>query len=174
MKIDEIDFYELCLDEGEPFYAEIYGVNKNEFNNWVQKNLKEIKTIDSYKCVIPEEKVFTDFESIGYEHSHYQCHYTAKALSILNDDYKYFTGFVARNNIWYSLITHSFNCVDDTVVDFARINDPDYPITEEESGFPNTYYGIEIPREFVLNYENETFEEKSMKPLLYEWFIENN
>ncbi|GGK16031.1 hypothetical protein GCM10007962_07970 [Yeosuana aromativorans] len=174
MNIEEIDFYELCLDEGAPFYREIFILNKNEFNDWIRNNLAEISTIESYNSILPSEIVFNEFVQKGYEHIHYQCHYSAKALSILDEDYKYFTGFVERNTAHYSIITHSFNFKDDTIVDFARINDPEYQLTEEECGLPNTYYGIEIPRDFVLNYQKETFEDKSMKPLLYEWFLENN
>ena len=54
------------------------------------------------------------------------------------------------------------------------IEDAEDPFNEENDSLPHTYYGIEIPREFVLNYEQETIEEKSMKPLLYEWFLHNN
>jgi glutamate mutase epsilon subunit len=174
MNIEEIDFYELCLEEGHPSYSEIFKLDKMVFNDWMRDNLVEISTIKSYDNVLPSEKVFNDFVQKGYEHIHYQCHYSSKALSILDENYKYFTGFVERNTLDYSIITHSFNIKDYTIVDFARINDPEYQLTEEECGLPNIYYGIEIPRDFVLNYQEETFEDKSMKPLLYEWFLENN
>jgi hypothetical protein len=174
MNIEEIDFYELCLEEGRPFYGEIFKLNKKVFNDWITDNLVEISTIKSYDHVLPSELVFNDFMQKGYEHIHYQCHYSSKALTILGEDYQYFTGFVERNNGWYNIITHSFNIKDYTIVDFARINDPEYQLTEEECGLPNTYYGIEIPKDFVLRYTRETFDEKSMKPLLYEWFVENH
>ena len=76
------------------------------------------------------------------------------------------------NNIIHSnLITHSFNIEEVDIVDFARLEDPQDPL--KSNTLPHTYYGIEVPRAFVLQFESETIKEKSMKPLLYEWYKEN-
>jgi len=73
----------------------------------------------------------------------------------------------------YRIITHSFNLFEDSIVDFSRI-DKKYKILDEtDAHFPNVYYGIKIPIEFVRNYKNETFDECSMKPLLFEWYKAN-
>jgi hypothetical protein len=174
MSINQVDFYELCLDEGKPFYNEIYGLEKEDFNQWVRDNLIEINTIESYNDVIPNNEMLNEITESGYEHIHYQCHYSAKASTISDCNFKYYTGFVVRNSFHYPIITHSFNTLNENIIDFARIEDAEDPFNEENDSLPHTYYGIEIPREFVLNYEQETIEEKSMKPLLYEWFLHNN
>ena len=82
MSINQVDFYELCLDEGEPFYNEIYGLEKDDFNQWIRDNLKEINTIESYIDVIPNNEILSGITECGYEHIHYQCHYSAKASTI--------------------------------------------------------------------------------------------
>ena len=174
MDINNVDFYELCLDEGHPFYSEIYSLNKVLFNEWIKENLKEIIKIEKYEEVIPNKILLDDTIGLGYQHINYQCHYSAKATTILNKNLKYFTGFVERNSYPNPIVTHSFNKIDEKVIDFARINNPEYPYIEEDCGLPHLYYGIEIPREFVLNFKNETIQKKSMKPLLCEWYLKNN
>ncbi|MFA7446670.1 MAG: hypothetical protein WCY89_12050, partial [Flavobacteriaceae bacterium] len=114
-----------------------------------------------------------EIEEIGYKHIHYQCHYSAKAISILNENVLYYTGFVTRTCPIYPIITHSFNYYKDKVLDLSRINNPEYPLPED-CNLPHTYYGIKIPNEFVLEYHKETMENHSMNPLLYEWYIKNN
>ena len=174
MSIYKVDFYELCLDEGGIFYSEIYGLDKDEFNQWVRDNIKEINTIESYDDVVPNNELLDSISKLGYEHIHYQCHYSAKASSILNCEFKYYTGFVVRNSYPYPIITHSFNTVNGSIIDFARINDLEDPFPYDTDSLPHIYYGIEIPRDFLLKYEQETLKNKSMKPLLSEWFLENN
>lgn len=174
MDTKNVDFYELCLDEGHPFYSEIYSLDKVLFNEWIRENLKEIIKIEKYEEVVPNNILLDDLMYLGYQHINYQCHYSAKAITILNENLKYFTGFVERNSYPHPIITHSFNIMDEKVIDFARINNPEYPYIEEDCGLPHIYYGMEIPREFVLYYQNETMQENSMKPLLYEWYLENN
>tara|TARA_R110002111_G_scaffold115058_1_gene176004 strand:+ start:911 stop:1435 length:525 start_codon:yes stop_codon:yes gene_type:complete len=174
MSINQVDFYELCLDEGGDFYTEIYGLEKEDFNQWVRDNLQEIGTVNSYNEVVPSNEVLNGITELGYEHIHYQCHYSAKASTIKDSNFTYNTGFVIRNSFHYPIITHSFNTVNGNIIDFLRIEDAEDPFNEENDSLPHTYYGIEIPREFILNYEQETLEEKSMKPLLYEWFLHNN
>lgn len=174
MNIDQIDFYDLCLEEGHPFYGEIHLLDKERFNQWVRENLQEIDRIESFDDVVPSDKILKELHELGYEHINYQCHYSAKAVTILNRDIRYFTGFVERYSYIYPIITHSYNYLDGRIIDFARINNPEYPIHEEDRGLPHIYYGIEIPNDFVINYQQETLEEKSMKPLLYEWYLQNN
>ncbi len=36
MNIQNIDFYELCLDEGETYYADVYPLEKENFNQWMR------------------------------------------------------------------------------------------------------------------------------------------
>lgn len=172
MNIDEIDFYELCLDEGGPFYADVYPLDKNDFNQWIRENLEEFITVENYDIVTPDDNIMDQMNQLGYVHVHYQCHYSAKAVTILNDNFRYYTGFVERASWPYSIITHSFNISNGAVIDFARVSDPDDSIENQENSFPHIYYGISIPREFVLNYEQETFEDKSMNPLLIQWYLE--
>ena len=174
MSINQVDFYELCLDEGGVFYTEIYGLEKEDFNQWVRDNLQEIGTVNSFNEVVPSNEILNGITELGYEHIHYQCHYSAKASTIKDSNFRYYTGFVIRNAYPYPIITHSFNTVNGNIVDFARIENTEDPFNEENDSLPHKYYGIEIPREFILNYEQETLEEKSMKPLLYEWFVHNN
>jgi hypothetical protein len=174
MNIDEIDYYELCLDEGGLLYANVYPLDKDDFNQWIRENIEEFITIENYDIVTPENDVLNQLNGVGYEHIHYQCHYSAKAATILNENFRYYTGFVNRASWPYPIITHSFNTSNGAVIDFARVSDPDDPIENQENSFPHTYYGISIPREFVQNYELETFEDKSMNPLLIQWYLENN
>ena len=173
MIIEEIDFYELCLDEGGVFYQDVYTLDKEDFNEWVRANLTEVVTIDNYDVVAPDNNLVEEMHKRNYGHIYYQCHYSAKAVTILSDNIEYYTGFVERGSYPYPIITHSFNVLDGTVVDFARLSSVDDPLEGGEDSFPHTYYGIQIPREFVLRYIQETLEEKSMRPLLVEWYLEN-
>lgn len=43
-----------------------------------------------------------------------------------------------------------------------------------DDSLPHNYYGIDIPIEFVKKYLDETIEDNSMKPLLFEWIEHNN
>ncbi len=174
MNIDKIDFHELCLDESPQIYGNVNQLNKDNFNQWIKENLEEFITIENYDIVVPDNNVMNDLKRLGYEHIHYQCHYSSKAATILNDNFKYFTGFVNREHWLYPIITHSFNTLKGEVIDFARVSDPNDPIENEKSSFPHTYYGISIPREFVLKYKQETIEDKSMTPLLVQWYLKNN
>lgn len=174
MVIDEIDFYKICLDEGGPIYADVSPLDKDNFNQWIRENLIEFITIENYDIVTPKNDVMNNLNQLGYEHIHQQCHYSAKAVTILNDKFRYYTGFVDRADWLYPIITHSFNTSNETVIDFSRVSDPNDPIENQNNCFPHTYYGISIPREFVLNYKQATFEDKSMNPLLIQWYLENN
>jgi len=176
MDLKNIDFYDLCLEESPDFYGDICCLNKEVFNSWVKENLLELGSISSFDEVVPNDLFFKEILKLGYEHEYNQCHYSAKSLTILDEDYKYFTGFVKRETFPYPIITHSFNFAREKIIDFARITDPEYPdtIKDEDKGFPHVYYGIEIPRNFILNFRKETLEDKSMKPLLCEWFLECN
>ena len=174
MNINETDFYELCLDEGGPLYADVYPFDKDKLNQWVRENIEEFITIENYDVVTPADNILNQLNQLGYDHIDQQCHYSAKAATILNDNFRYYTGFVDRATFPYPIITHSFNTLNGDVIDLARISDPDDPIENQENSFPHTYYGISIPREFVLNYEQETLEDKSMNPLLVQWYLENN
>ena len=175
MNIDEIDFYELCLQEGEHFYSDIQNLERNLFNQWIRENLREIKEVISFEEVAPQQNLLNTITGLGYEHRYYQCHYSAKALTILHDRCIYFTGFLQQNSNYYPIITHSFNILNEEIIDLARIeNQEDLFTNDDRSSLPHLYYGIEIPREFILRYREETLNENSMNPLLYEWFLENN
>lgn len=174
MNLTDIDFHSLCLDEGGVFYTDIFGLDKEDFNQWMRDNLTEIQTIESYNPVLPNAALLAELCELGYEHRYYQCHYSAKALTILKPEMRYFTGFVERSASFYPVITHSFNILNETVIDFARIDNPDDSYQDEADTFSHIYYGMEIPRSFILAFEEETFRDKSMKPLLFEWCLENN
>lgn len=173
MNVNKIDFYNLCLEEGHPFYQEIFPLDKDLFNHWVIRNLQKLAQIESFTEVTPSEKIVDELSKLGYEHVHYQCHYSAKSASILNKEINYFTGFVERKSYSYSIITHSFNYFNNRIIDFSRIINLEDPIDEKNSGLPHTYFGIKIPNRFILNYKQETLNDKSMKPLLYEWYLES-
>lgn len=158
----------------EFFIVKFIGLEKDVFNQWVRDNLQEIGIINSYNDVVPSSNVLNAIIELGYEHIYYQCHYSAKASTIKSSNFTYYTGFVNRSTFDYPIITHSFNTVNGNIIDFARIEDAENPFNEEDYSLPHIYYGIVISREFILNYEQETLEEKSMKPLLYEWFLHNN
>lgn len=166
--ITTIDFYDILLDEGEPFYNQISQFQREYVNDWLQSNLKHYVSIDSYNEVIPSQKLILEVINNGYDHINNQCHYSAKRINQINADYKYITGFVFRGGYPYPIITHSFNFNNGTVVDFARFEEEFSPIPDDET-LPHHYYGIEIPHEFVINYIQETIENKSMSPLLFEW-----
>lgn len=175
MDFNDFDFWEICKVEGGQFYSDIITISKSDFNAWIVHNLQEIETFESFDDVRPSEELQLDLRELGYNHQFYQCHYSAKATTILKDGVRYYTGFVKRDSYDFPIITHSFNVIVDKIVDFARIEDPDYKFSDYDlSHFPNTYFGIEIPRKFIKRYQEETLENHSMRPLLIEWFIENN
>jgi hypothetical protein len=171
MNIDETDFYKICLEESPDFYDRIFAEDKNDFNQWIRENLSEFITIDCYDSVLPDATSLSDLIKVGYQHEHFQCHYSAKAVSILNEEYNYVTGFVERNTNYYSILTHSFNLYNDKIVDFARVDDTDSTLFNYETSFPHIYYGIEIPREFLIHFQDATLNEKSMNPLLIDWYL---
>ncbi|MGE6354865.1 hypothetical protein ACQKCJ_13450 [Flavobacterium sp. NPDC079362] len=173
INLEDIDFYEVLLDEGGIYYAEIYQLNKESVNEWLRENLRTYGTFNSYADVTPQKDVITYMTKNGYEHIDSQCHYSAKRINQIDPNYTYVTGFVFRAQYPYPIITHSFNFKDGNVLDFARFEEEFTTITDDET-LPHHYYGIEIPHEFVENFTQESIEEKSMKPLLFEWLIANN
>jgi len=174
MTIAEADYHSIFRKEGEILYYDLSKLNQNRFNDWIVNNFKEIQTISSFKKVAPSRKCLNSFLSKGYKHIESQCHYSAKAISLINPSYEYFTGFIFRQNPLNRIVTHSFNVFANSIVDFARIDKNLEVLNIEEPCFPHIYYGIKIPYDFLKQFEKETFNEFSMKPLLYEWYIENN
>ena len=171
MTIKKANFYKIFQDEGAPFYIDEYNIDENHFNHWVSENFKEIASINDFKEIVPSRKTIDKFTIAGYVHRPYQCHYSAKAISILDSDYEYWTGFVHRqDNINYPIITHSFNIFKGTIVDFSRLNQDFSIYTNEDLYLPHVYYGINIPSGFVEEYRESVFNQYSMKPLLFEWY----
>ena len=172
MPIPKTDFHRIFVEEGKPFYNDIYSLRKDDFNEWVVTNFSVIKTISSFKEVAPNNKLFSDLQVKGYFHREGQCHYSSKAVSILDENFEYWTGFVHWQNWEYPIITHSFNICGGAIIDFSKINEEFKIIEEVNSYLPHVYYGIRIPVEFVRKFKNETFNDYSMKPLLFEWYKE--
>lgn len=175
MAIEKTDFYSIFLEEGEPFYDDIYSLKQDEFNEWVSNNFKETQTVNSFEEVAPSKDYIKYFLKKGYKHIFPpQCHYSAKAVNIINPEYEYWTGFIHSQDFVLPIVTHSFNIFEGKIIDFARIDDKFKLLSKKDPYFPHTYYGIMIPAEFVKQFEEETFKNFSMKPLLFEWYKENN
>ena len=174
MSILDNNFHDIFVEEGHPFYGNIYSLDKFEFNNWVKENFIEKATIESFDIVQPSKEMLEKLFQKGYVHISNQCHYQAKAVNIIDKEFEYWTGFVNRQDPYFPIITHSFNIYHGKIVDFSRINDDFTIVDEADAYFPNVYYGINIPSEFVLKFKDETFNDSSMNPLLYEWFVETN
>lgn len=84
-------------------------------------------------------------------------------------EFEYWTGFVIRNESIRPIITHSFNVLNNQIVDFTiHITDPFNKL--DQKTYPHEYFGVRIPREFVLNFRDETLNEHSMNPLICEWY----
>lgn len=116
--------------------------------------------ITSYSQVTPSQEVKNILKSYGYEHTPSQCHYSAKALTLIDESAEYYSGFVVRNITPYRIVAHSFNLINGSVVDLARMTEGMKPMEIiETTGMPHTYYGIKIPKDFIKKCE----EGRSMK-----------
>ncbi len=170
MVIDKIDFHSIFVKEGTPFYNELLLIDKEIFNNWVSKVFLNIKEIKSFSEVVPSKEIQEIFIRKGYHHIESQCHYSAKAISLLDSEYEYWTGFIYTQDCLYGVVTHSYNVYKNSIIDFARVN-RQLEIHDIDTHYlPHVYYGIHIPTDFVKQYTETTFNEHSMKPLLYEWY----
>lgn len=173
MNIESLDFYSIFLKEGEDFYQCLRKFDKDEFNYWVARYIVKVGEIRSFEDVKPDFSIIALSEQAGYKHIDSGCHYSAKAICILLPEFEYFTGFIWRNESINPIITHSFNVTQNRIVDFSRyITDPlNMPISQT---FPHEYFGINIPREFVLKFREETINLYSMSPLICEWYVAQN
>lgn len=162
----------MFLTEGEPLYRDIYSIDEKEFNSWVATNFVEFNAVNALIDVLPSKKEINTFIKKGYEHRASQCHYSAKMISILDDSYEYFTGFIYRNIYLNSFTTHSFNVKSNAIVDFSRIDDNFKKMLIKESEFPHKYFGIRIPNDFVKKFVEDTLYYNPMRPLIFEWFEE--
>lgn len=177
MAIQECDYFSVFVRED--FYGDIYRFreDKDIFNKWVADNFNELITINSFGEVAPPPKIIESVVNKGYVHRESQCHYSAKAATLLCDvkELKYTTGFVFRPSASiHAIVAHSFNQTEEgVIIDFARLN-KDFTTLENHYSLPHIYNGIIIPKEFVERYSDETFKRYSMRPLLYEWYCEVN
>ena len=167
MAIPPADFFNIFSDEGVPDYSAIPTTQKDNFNNWITQNFLKFKTINSYDEVTPSEELYKEMVAKGYVHRGPQCHYTAKALTLIDNRFDFFTGFVKRSDFIYPIITHSFNFFEGKLIDFTRYNFVNEYNTDY---FPHTYYGMKIPIYFIEKYRKVTIEEYSMNPLLIDWY----
>lgn len=168
MSIETLDYHSLFLDEGKDFYQCLCRINRDEFNQWLLRNIVKVGEIDSYEHVKPDSSIVKLSDHLGYAHRDFQCHYSAKAITILLPEFEYWTGFVSRYESINPIITHSFNVYQNCIVDFSKhITDPFYKL--DLKSYPHEYFGVNIPREFVLKFRNETLNEHSMNPLICEW-----
>ncbi len=174
MAIERRDYYNILLEEGEQLYGDIYPLDQNEFNDWITSEFDELKTIESFDEVIPSRELIEQMENNGYAHRGYQCHYSAKAICLLDEEIEHWTGFIIRNSMYFPIATHSFNIKNNLIIDFSRTEDDFSLLDTPEDGLPHTYFGINIPNEFVSNYRDETFNDFSMRPLLVDWYKEIN
>ena len=173
MSINKTDFHDAFTTESE-FYDDLFTVEKDKFNDWISNNFVELETIKSYEEVIPSIQLMDNFIQKGYKHRGSQCHFSAKAICLLNEEFEYLTGFITSSDMLsYRIVTHSFNMFNKKLIDFSRIDDDFIVIKDKLQSLPNTYYGIKIPSSFVKKYKAETFNNYSMRPLLFEWYIEN-
>lgn len=172
MPIEERDYYNMFLTDGEQLYRDILSINENEFNSWVVTNFVEFNPVNTLLDVIPSKKEISMFVKKGYEHRASQCHYSAKMISSLDDSYEYFTGFIYRKINLRSFTTHSFNVKSNSIVDFARIDENLKKMFIIRSEFPHKYFGIRIPNDFVRKYVEDTLYHNPMRPLIFEWFEE--
>jgi hypothetical protein len=170
MIIEPIDFHSIFLDEGKGIYECLRRIDKDEFNHWAVLNFAKVgDVVNSFEDVKPNSSIINLSEHSGYKHRDIQCHYSAKAICILMTDFEYYTGFIKRNESNKPIITHSYNVYQNQIVDFTKyIADP---LNRYESRtFPHEYFGVKIPREFVLNFRDETLNKFSMNPLICEWY----
>lgn len=174
MHLRDIDFHEIFVSEGEPFYNDILSLDKDVFNKWVTESFIELETITKFSEVIPKKKEVKSLIAKGYNHKPSQCHYSAKAINLIDESYEYWTGFIIRKCWVYPIVTHSFSLKENSIVDFARIDENFEELKAKIDSFPHEYFGIKIPHDFVRKFKTETFEEFSMKPLLFEWFNEQH
>lgn len=168
------DFVDLFNSEGEfaLFYRRALELDREQFNNWISKNFDEICTIKSFKEIEPEKSDIVELIANGYEHLTALCHYSSKAVSLLNSNYEYWTGFITIKDWDFSFASHSFNMKNNQIKDFSRLN-TDLTLKYDFESLPHTYYGMNIPTAFIRHYESETLNNKSMNPLLVEWFLNN-
>lgn len=170
MTLEPLDFYSIFLDEGKDFYQCLRRINKDEFNYWLKQSLIFVGKVNSFMDVKPDPSIIALVKQAGYMHFDSQCHYSAKAISILMPDFEYFTGFIKRKESINPIITHSFNVSQNRIVDFARYI-TDHLNTPISRTFPHEYFGVKIPREFVLKFRDETLNFYSMNPLICEWYV---
>lgn len=168
MSIENFDFYDLFLNESV-VYDIIKFNHRDIFNEWITQNFNRLDTIYKIESVSPNQKMIKEFSNKGYEHIESQCHYTAKAICLINPKYEFWTGFIKRNTIDYPLATHSFNVLNNKIIDFTVLNDQ-LELRAEYESLPHIYFGIKIPYDFVLQYKEETLQRYSMNPLLVDWF----
>jgi hypothetical protein len=169
------EYYQLILKESPFIYNKLREFDEKDFNEWVNRNFNELGTFNSFEEIIPCKRTFNRFKKQGYNHIPGQCHYSAKAINLLDPKYLFFTGFVIRNEYEFPLMTHSFNLFNKKkIVDFSKIAN-DYKISKNISRtFPDTYYGVCIPNWFVKKYREDTFNGDNytrMNPLLIDWYI---
>lgn len=166
-----VNYYQLFFNEGSPFYNNLNNVNENAFNSFCVENLAQFGTYHSFEDIIPSKLIVNEFIELGYIHRASQCHYSAKAISLLDPTFEYWTGFIHCNDLYSPIITHSFNIKDDRIIDFSRL-DIDLNIIQHDYGyFPNAYYALRIPEGFIDNYRYETLAEFSMNPLIVDYYL---
>lgn len=172
MAIEKIDFHSIFSNEGEDLYSGLSKFDSDEFNNWVTTTFNEIATITSLSQIRPDKSMIYELADAGYFHKESQCHYSAKAVSILVKQFDCYTGFVVRDDSYKSIITHSFNYYNTQIVDLSRL-DLNYNILEGlGKTLPHIYYGVKLPKSFLQNYKDEVLIHHSMNPLLLEWYME--
>jgi len=88
MSIGKSDFHQIFVEES-PFYSDIYSLDKDKFNEWVATNFIKILDVNSYKKVVPSKETLYKIIEKGYKHIESQCHYSAKAVSLLDEDFEY-------------------------------------------------------------------------------------
>ena len=141
---DPINFYQaldIIID------LNYYGIKEKEFNDWMTSRINQIGIIKRNNEFIPDLNIINDFVNMGYEHpGPNECHKIAKSISLLNPEYQYYTGFVLRSNYISNVnpcYFHSFNVFEDKIYDFSKLN------LDNISYLPHTYYGVQIPVEYL-------------------------
>lgn len=169
-KLPNANYRQLMMNDSAQLYTQLFGIDESEFNSWVKKSFQKLAKVCSYSEVVPSDEMFDRLTNLGYNHmSTSQCHYCAKATALLDSNYECWTGFIITDNPdpYAPIITHSFNVQQNRVVDFSRLESRGV-IIEANPRFPQYYYGIQLPIEFIRKFESEP----SNRPRLYEWYCE--
>ena len=148
-----------------PFYETIYrdvymetqnveafvGIEEKEFNIWMRPKVVDMDKVNSYVDVAPNLDVINDVLGPEYKYpGTRECHKVAKEISLIKPEFEFYSGVVYRENYKFegqSYYYHSFNVFNKKIYDFSKLDSYNNCIPDEY--LPHTYYGVQIPKEFL-------------------------